>query len=193
MSNGNCTCIIRTGSAIPFIATRPRSNRGHPVDGAGKVRRCLTDQHLARLRYSAQPGRQIERAAAEPGLDRDRLTDVDSHADQQRQRRVRPHLPREPLLELDRRTDRRTWRGEHAQRLITAELDQLTAALSHDLADEPGEALRQSGRSLVAVRLRKRGVAAETSAIRNARIASGEERSSTAPILRPLTPGGWIL
>ena len=133
---------------------------GHPVDGAGKVRRCLTDQHLARLRYSAQPGRQVERAAAEPGLDRDRLTNVDSHADQQWQRRVRPDLAREPLLELNRCTDRRTWRSEHAQRLITAQLDQLTAPLSHDLADEPGKAPRQSGRSLVAVLLRKRGIAA---------------------------------
>ncbi len=79
----------------------------------------------------AQPGGDVERAAPVAALDRHCLAGIEAD----------PHAPwhlglEEPVLELDRRTQRVAGRDEHDERLVAPKLEQEAAAGGHDLADE---------------------------------------------------------
>src|SRR3954468_15014958 len=100
-------------------------------------------EHLARLRERTQPGGEVERAAAEPIADRHRLARIDPDPDPQRETWLGPDLVCEALLHPDRAADRRPRRIKDAQRLVTAQLDHVTAAaldlLMHHLREAPRE------------------------------------------------------
>ena len=79
---------------------------------------ALAHQHLSGLRLRAEPSGEVERAAAVPAVDLDRLARVEADADVQRHRRVELHLVCERELQRDRGTDRLARRAEDGERLV---------------------------------------------------------------------------
>ena len=124
---------------------RPRQV-GHPLRG----------QRLAGLGQRAQPGRQVQRPTAVAALDRHHLPGVQPDAHRQRQTRVQPGLVGEHLLQRHRRPQRGPRRGEHRQRLVTAQLQQPAAVRLDPLPRHPRELPRQLRRRLIPPRLGER-------------------------------------
>jgi hypothetical protein len=124
------------------------------------VRDLARRQDLAGTSLAAQPRRQVQRAAAIPALDLDRLAGVEADPDRKGQLGIGEGLLDEPLLELDGRADRLARRAEDAERLVSAELQERAAAGHDPFAGDPGELRRQLAGRLVAPLLREERVAA---------------------------------
>jgi hypothetical protein len=91
----------------------------------------------------------------------------------------------EHLLELDRGPEGSPGRGEHRQRLIAPQLDQLPASRLHALLDDLGEPGGQPGRRLVAAFLGELGVAAD--------VGDQERPDRARPPGRVLSPASGII
>lgn len=117
-------------------------------------------EDLTGASLAAEPGGQVQRSTPVAALDRDGLAGVQPDSDREGQLRVVQRLLHEPSLEVDRGADRVPGRGEHAQRLVPAELEQCATADLDSVAREVGKPGRELGRSLVASLLREPRVSA---------------------------------
>ena len=77
----------------------------HAVDLAREVDHALARQDLSRAGLPAQPGGQVERAAAIAAFDGNGLAGVEPDPDRQRERRVGERLLEESIPSADRRQD----------------------------------------------------------------------------------------
>ena len=158
----------------------PRSSYRTPSTRPREVGDLPRGEDLAGPRLPAQPRRQVQRTAPVPVVD----------AAPPRRRRARcptggelglgERLLAEPPLEVGRRADRLARRGEHAECLVPAELEEYAAARSIDLAGDVGEPRRELPRRLVAVRLREERVPADVGDQERADLRAARCRS-TAP------------
>src|SRR6266536_4418975 len=115
---------------------------GEPIDSAGHQDDPVARKHLARTGERAQPSRQIQRTAAEASLDRYRLTGIQADSDVHWQRRIFARRIGEAPLKRNRRSQGLTWRVEHAESLVAAQLRHSTSRLADAIAHER----RESGR-----------------------------------------------
>jgi hypothetical protein len=113
-------------------------------------------EHLPRSSSGAEPRGDVQGAAAVTALHGHRFTRIEPDTHGERERGIGDRFLDEPLLESNGRADRRAGRAEHAQRLVTPELEHLTLVLSDDLSSDLGEARREATRLLVPARLRER-------------------------------------
>ena len=149
---------------------------------AGQVGDRLGGQHLAGARQRAQPRRAVERAAAEAVVDGDRLAGVEADPDAARQRGGG-----QPPLELDREAQRLARGVEDQQRLVAAQLLEVTLVGGTGLRGDGGEAPRQSGGGLVAVLAGVARVAADVGEQERAQRRRGLRRGR---VPRPCRPPG---
>jgi hypothetical protein len=117
-------------------------------------------EDLRRPRDRAQPGREVQRAAAVAVVHGHRLTGVQPDPDRQRQGRVGDGRVDEPPLQLDRGPDRLPGRIEHHEGLVAAELHDRSVARPDGLPRDGGEPAGQESSGLVTALLREDRVAA---------------------------------
>ena len=118
-------------------------------------------EDLAGPRLPTQAGRQVQRAAAVPVADANRLTRVEPDPDRERELRHRERFLDEPVLEGDRCTNRVARRGEHAQGFVPPQLEEDLLCLLYDLARHVGAPRIELPGSLVAALLREERVPAD--------------------------------
>ena len=130
---------------------------------------------------AAEPGGQVQGAAAVAALDRDGLARVEPDPDPERQGRCAVRsLPEEPL-QLDRGADRLPCRREDAERLVAAQLEQLSALRLDPPARELGEAGGEPRCLLVSLLLRVARVAAYVGDQEGTQRGRGAARALQAP------------
>ena len=103
----------------PFHALEPPLAVANAVHGARELEHGLAREHFAGAGERAKPSGEVERTAAVPVRDRNRLAGVESDADAARKIR-RGNF----CLELHRRTQRLPRGVEDDERLVAAKLDQ---------------------------------------------------------------------
>jgi len=159
-----------------------------------EMRDVVRGENLAWFGHGTQTGGEVERCAPIPALRRYRFTGIESHADADRERRLRVCRGAQAALELDRRAKRLPCRAEHAQRLIPPQLQQLALKLRHRLLHQVGEPAGKGRRGVVAMLLREPRVAAHVREQERADIRPRDQRRRRAksrvfdhdpPILRP--------
>ena len=119
------------------------------------------NEHLPACRLRAQPSCRVQGSAPEAALHRHGLAHVNADADQERQLRPGGGLLRADGYQLRRRADRLSGRGEHCERLVTAQLDHVPAARFHRVSREVGERLGEPCRLCIATLPREPRVAAD--------------------------------
>jgi hypothetical protein len=112
-------------------------------------------------RLPAQAGRQVQRAAAVPIADANRLTSVEPDPDRERELGHVERFLDEPPLEGDRCTNPVARRGEHAQGFVPPQLEEYPPLRLDDLARDLGEPRCELPGSLVAALLREERVSAD--------------------------------
>ena len=117
-----------------------------PVDAAGHQDDALAGEHLSRAGERAETRREIQRGAAEPVLDRHRFARVDADADSHRQRRIFTRRIRKRALKRDTGLQRLPRRGEHAERLVAAQLDDASTRGFDALANEVSRTCSRAAR-----------------------------------------------
>ena len=128
---------------------------------AGHQDDAVARQHLARARQRAEPGREVQSAAAEAVLCLHRFSRLEPDPHPHRQRGVLPDRVGEALLQGDRRAKSLAGRVEHAKRFVTSQLHRPAAAGADDLSRQLREAGRQPRSLLVSSLARERRVAAD--------------------------------
>ncbi len=128
---------------------------------AGHQDDAVARQHLARARQRAEPGREVQSAAAEAVLCLHRFSRLEPDPHPHRQRGVLPDRVGEALLQGDRRAKSLAGRVEHAKRFVTSQLYRPAAAGADDLSRQLGEAGRQPRSLLVSSFARERRVPAD--------------------------------
>jgi hypothetical protein len=149
------------GVGEAFQVDGPSVHVGHAVDLPREVRDRGTREDLGRTGDPAQARGEVQCAAAVAAVDRDCLAGVQADADGEGQRRLGDGLIDEPLLELNRRSDRLAGGIEDGQDLVAAQLDDGAAAGLDALARHGRELAGQPRGGLVALLLREDGVAAD--------------------------------
>ncbi len=115
-------------------------------------------EDLPRAREAAQPGSEVQGAAAKSLLDGHRLACVEPDPDEQGKLRLLQRLIDEPPLQIDGRHDRLARRVERREGLVASKLDHPSAVGGHPFPNDLREPLGQPGGCLVAVLLRERRV-----------------------------------
>ena len=144
------------GVVVPLQLERARVDVRQALHLRRQVDHRLGREDLAGLRLGAEPGSEVQGAAAVAPLDRDRLARVQAD----------PHPTGqvdllEAALHGDRGAERLPRGHEHHERLVASELEEEPFAPLRDLADGLGEPCRQLAGRLVAVLARVGGVAAD--------------------------------
>jgi hypothetical protein len=117
--------------------------------------------HFPGVRESAEAPRDIEGRAAEAAVDPDRLARIDPDAHVEGQIGIESTFLFEADLELDGRSKGLARRSEDCKRLVSAQLDDCTAARADGVPGDRGEPLRQPRRCFVPPLLREARVAAD--------------------------------
>ena len=128
---------------------------------SGQARHRVARQDLAGRRNAAEPGGEVERAAAIAALHRDCFAGCQTDADPEREHGPAVDPFPEPRLQLDGRPQRLPRGSERAESLVATQLDQLAAQSLDDLPREDREARCELAPLLVAVRLREARVPAD--------------------------------
>ena len=158
----------RIGEALQ--GERPSVLVPHAVDPPREVRDLPRREDLAGASLAAQAGREVQGASSISPLHLDRLAGVETDPDRQRQLGVVQRFVDEPFLQVDGGADRLPRRGEHAERLVPAQLEQGTATALDPVARDVGELRRELRGGLVASLLREEASHPRMSAIRKVRI-----------------------
>ena len=158
----------------PFRSDRQDANRGREslevqlpaihvldaLDRAGQVDQALTAEDLAGTGLAAEPRREVQGPAAEPALDRNRLTGVQPDPDGEREIRGGPRRLKEARLQVDRRPDGLTGGTEHRERFVSPQLDHGAVPGLNVLSNDVGEPRRQTCGRFIAPLLGEHGVPA---------------------------------
>ena len=131
------------------------------LDRAGEVNEVLTREDLARTGLGAEPGREVQRPAAVPALDRHRLTGVQADPHGEREIRGGPGCLQKARLQVDRRPDGLTWGTEHREGFVSPQLDHGSVPSLDMLSSDLGERCREAGSRLVAPLLGEHGVSTD--------------------------------
>ena len=131
------------------------------LDRTGQVHEALTAEDLPGPGLAAEPGREVQSPAAEPALDRHRLTGVQPDPDGEREIRRGPRCLKQPRLQLHRCPDGLTGGTEHRQGFVSPQLDHRPVPGLDVLTDDAREPRRQPGSRFIAPLLGERCVSAD--------------------------------
>jgi hypothetical protein len=147
------------GPRDPLQPDRATVLEADVLHGSGQVHELGGDEDLAGSRASAEPCREVQRAAPVPLTERHRLPRID--ADPHAERHVRGLVARHGGLEIDRRTDRFSGGVEDREDLITADFDDGSRTRLDPRGRDRDESLGQRGRRFVAPRVAETRVPAQ--------------------------------
>jgi len=131
------------------------------LDPAREMRDLAGGEDLPGASLTAEPGREVQRGAPVAPLDRNGLSGVEPDPHRERELRLLEGLLHEALLKVDGGADRLAGRGEHAEGLVPAQLEERSATRLDDLARDVGELRGELRRCLVAALLGEQGVPAD--------------------------------
>jgi len=121
------------------------------LDRPCETNKALRCDHLTASRGAAQPSGEIQRAPPIPTLGRHRLTRVQANADAERKRVLALNRQTQPALELNGCSQCLTSRSEDAQRLVSAEFQQLALESRHAAPYERGEPSSEGRSGLISL------------------------------------------